>query len=225
MENGCAFPPSREDMVLRTIIADDHPVVLMGTRAALEATGDIEVVGEGANGDQLLDLLTTRPCDVVVTDFSMPGGRHGDGLALIDLMRRRYPRLPVVVLTMVNNPAVLQAMRARGALGLCDKRAPLKEVAVAVRQAAAGRPYLSDTIRRQFDIVGVHASCDASRLSAREMEVVRLYVGGMSITQIAERLSRSVKTVSRQKRDAMRKLGLDHDSRLSEYARERGIAS
>jgi two-component system capsular synthesis response regulator RcsB len=197
----------------------------MGTRAALEATGDIEVVGEAANGDQLLDVLAACPCDVVVTDFSMPGGRHGDGLGLIDLIRRRYPRLPVVVLTMVNNAAVLQAMRARGALGLCDKRAPLREVAVAVRQAAHGRSFLSDTIRRQFDEAGLQAPSDASRLSAREIEVVRLYVGGMSISQIAERLSRSVKTVSRQKRDAMRKLGLDHDSRLSEYARERGIAS
>jgi two-component system capsular synthesis response regulator RcsB len=212
-------------MVLRTIIADDHPVVLMGARAALEAAGDIEVVGEAANGDQLIDLLASRPCDVVVTDFSMPGGRHGDGLSLIDLIRRRYPRLPIVVLTMVNNPAVLQTMRSRGALGLCDKRAPLKEVAIAVRNAASGRAYMSDTIRRQFDVGGVQSTADAVRLSAREIEVVRLYVGGMSISQIAERLSRSVKTVSRQKRDAMRKLGIDHDSRLSEYARERGIAS
>jgi len=211
-------------MILRTIIADDHPVVLMGTRAALEAAGDIDVVGEAANGDQLVDLLASRPCDVVVTDFSMPGGRHGDGLALIDLVRRRYPRLPVVVLTMVNNAAVLQTMRARGALGLCDKRAPLREVAVAVRLAATGRTYLSESIRRQFDEAGVPLA-DTARLSAREIEVVRLYVSGMSITQIAERLSRSVKTVSRQKRDAMRKLGIDHDSHLSEYARERGLSS
>ncbi|MET0935136.1 MAG: response regulator transcription factor [Luteibacter sp.] len=212
-------------MILRTIIADDHPVVLMGAKAALEASGDIEVTGEAANGDQLIDLLTSRPCDVVVTDFSMPGGRHGDGLLLLDLVRRRYPRLPVVVLTMVNNAAVLQAMRARGVIGLCDKRAPLREVAVAVRYAAIGRAYMSDTIRQQLEAAGLQAEADTARLSAREIEVVRLYVGGMSITQIAEQLSRSVKTVSRQKRDAMRKLGLDHDSRLSEYARERGIAS
>ena len=224
-DGGCTLPPARKDMILRTIIADDHPVVLMGTRAALEAAGDIDVVGEASNGDQLVELLASRPCDVVVTDFSMPGGRHGDGLSLIDLIRRRYPRLPVVVLTMVNNAAVLQTMRTRGALGLCDKRAPLTEVAVAVRQAAAGHAYLSETIRQQFDEAGVLCRADAVRLSAREIEVVRLYVSGMSIGQIAERLSRSVKTVSRQKRDAMRKLGIDHDSRLSEYARERGLSS
>ena len=212
-------------MILRTIIADDHPVVLMGARAALEATGDIEVTGDAATGDQLIDLLSTQPCDVLVTDFSMPGGRHGDGLSLIDLVRRRYPRLPIVVLTMVNNAAVLQTMRSRGAMGLCDKRAPLREVAVAVRHAAAGRAYLSDTIRHQFEAAGLQASATAVRLSAREIEVVRMYVSGMSISQIAERLSRSVKTVSRQKRDAMRKLGIDHDSHLSEYARDRGIAS
>ncbi|TCV92048.1 LuxR family two component transcriptional regulator [Luteibacter rhizovicinus] len=213
-------------MALRVIIADDHPVVLMGTRAALEAGGEFEVVGEAANGDQLIDMLANRPCDILVTDFSMPGGRHGDGLSLIDLVRRRFPRLPIVVLTMVNNMAVLQAMRQRGAQGLCDKRSPLKEVPVAVRHVAQGRLYLSESIRAQFEEHGLHHSSDDElRLSAREIEVVRMYVGGMSISQIADRLNRSVKTVSRQKRDAMRKLGVDHDSRLSEYARERGIAS
>jgi two-component system, NarL family, captular synthesis response regulator RcsB len=211
-------------MLLRTIIADDHPVVLMGARAALEAAS-IDVVGEASNGDQLLELLATRPCDVLVTDFSMPGGRHGDGLLLLDTVRRRYPRLPIVILTMVNNTAVLQTMHARGATCLCDKRAPLREVALAVRQAAAGRSFLSATIRKQFDEACSEDPLADVRLSAREIEVVRLYVSGLSITQIAERLSRSVKTVSRQKRDAMGKLGIDHDSRLSEYARERGLAS
>lgn len=209
-------------MVLRTIIADDHPVVLMGARAALEAAGDIEVVGEAVNGDHLLELLASRPCDVLVTDFSMPGG--GDGLFMLDNIHRRFPRLRTVVLTMVNNLAVLQTMRARGALGLCDKRAPLMEVAVAVRHAAIGQPFVSETIQRQFDDAGLPAKGGHVRLSVREIEVVRLYVGGMSISAIAERLSRSVKTVSRQKRDAMQKLGIDHDSRLAEYAREHGLA-
>ncbi|KAF1008221.1 MAG: Transcriptional regulatory protein RcsB [Luteibacter sp.] len=211
-------------MVLRTIIADDHPVVLMGARAALEAGGDIEVVGEAHDGDQLLALLSMQPCDVVISDFSMPGGRHGDGLLLIDHIRRRHPRLPIVMLTMMNNAAVLQAMRIRGAMGICDKRAPLREVAVAARHAYFGRPFYSDSIRAQLDADGLPADAAHARLSLRELEVVRLYVGGQSITAIAERLNRSVKTVSRQKRDAMRKLGLVHDGQLSEYARDRGIA-
>ncbi|MEX1829525.1 response regulator transcription factor [Luteibacter yeojuensis] len=209
-------------MVLRTIIADDHPVVLMGTRAALEAAGGIDVVGEATNGDALVELLASCPCDVLVTDFSMPGG--GDGLFMLDTIHRRFPRVRIVVLTMVNNLPVLQTMRARGALGLCDKRAPLTEVPLAVRRAAIGQPFVSDTIQQQFDDAGLPARGSRVRLSIREIEVVRLYVGGMSISAIAERLSRSVKTVSRQKRDAMQKLGIDHDSRLSEYAREHGLA-
>lgn len=209
--------------MLRTIIADDHPVVLMGARAALEAGGDIEVVGEATDGDQLLALLSMRPCDVVISDFSMPGGRHGDGLLLIDHIRRRHPRLPIVMLTMMNNVAVLQAMRVRGALGICDKRAPLREVAVAARHAYFGRPYYSESIRAQFDTGGLPAEGPHGRLSLRELEVVRMFGAGMSITTVAERLNRSVKTVSRQKRDAMRKLGLAHDGQLLEYARDRGI--
>jgi two-component system capsular synthesis response regulator RcsB len=212
---------------IRVIIADDHPVVILGARASLEQAGDMIVVGDAPDGDRLMLLLATQPCDVLVTDFSMPGGRHGDGLQLLDAIRRRYPRLPVAVLTMVNNVGVLRAMQTRGALGLCDKRSPMRDLPAAVRQVAAGRSYVAESIRERFE------STDAStgsaqaeiRLSAREMEVVRLYVGGLSLTQIADRLSRSVKTVSRQKRDAMRKLGIDHDSMLADYAREHGIAS
>jgi len=222
MDNGETHA-GEETMVLRTIIADDHPVVLMGTRAALEAAGGIVVVGEALNGDELLDLLAASPCDVIVTDFSMPGGRHGDGMCLLELLQRRYPRLPVVVLTMVNNAAVLQAMRSRGVVALCDKRSPLREVATAVRHAVSGREFLSETIRNQMLEAGEARATGAMPLSAREMEVVRLYVSGISITHIAERLNRSIKTVSRQKRDAMRKLGIDHDSRLAEYARGHGI--
>ncbi|KJV36118.1 hypothetical protein VI08_06500 [Luteibacter yeojuensis] len=196
----------------------------MGLRAALETT-DIKVVGEAANGDQLLELLATRPCDAVVTDFSMPDGSNGDGLLLLDAIRRKYPRLPIIVLTMVSNVAVLQTMRFRGANCLCDKRSPLREVVTALRNAAAGRGFISETIRREIEKTSVVDTFGDARLSSREIEVVRLYVGGMSITQIADRLSRSVKTVSRQKRDAMRKLGIDHDSRLSEYAREQGMSS
>jgi len=224
MDNGGACSPAKEDM-LRVVLADDHPVVLMGTRAALEAAGGIEVMGEAMNGDELLDLVAHCPCDVIVTDFSMPGGRHGDGLCLLELLHRRYPRLPIVVLTMVNNLAMLQTMRSRGVLALCDKRAPLRDVALAVRLAAEGKTFLSESIREQLSEFGMLDGTEITKLSAREAEVIRLYVGGMSVTLIAERLSRSVKTVSRQKRDAMRKLGIDHDSRLSEYARERGIAS
>lgn len=225
MDNGGACSPVRENTVLRVILADDHPVVLMGTRAALEAAGGIEVTGEAMNGDELLELVALRPCDVIVTDFSMPGGRYGDGLCLLELLHRRYPRLPIIVLTMVSNLAMLQNMRSRGVLALCDKRAPLREVALAVRLAAAGKTFLSETIREQLTDHGMLDDTGTVKLSAREVEVIRLYVSGMSVTLIAERLSRSIKTVSRQKRDAMRKLGIDHDSRLSEYARERGIAS
>jgi two-component system capsular synthesis response regulator RcsB len=210
---------------VRVIVADDHPVVLLGARASFGMVSDIAVVGEAADGDALMRLLSTQPCDVLITDFSMPGGRHGDGLQLLDTIRRRYPRLPVGVLTMVNNAGVLRAMQSRGALCLVDKRSSMQDLPAAVRHLAVGKPYISESIRQVFER-GDLATADGNapvKLSAREMEVVRLYVGGLSLTQIADRLSRSVKTVSRQKRDAMRKLGVDHDSLLADYAREHGI--
>jgi two-component system capsular synthesis response regulator RcsB len=199
----------------------------MGVRAVLEKAGET-VVAEASNGETLLAALESNPCDVLVTDFSMPGGSQGDGLTLIEHILRRFPRLPLIVLTMINNAGVLKTLRSRGVLGLCDKRGSLRDLPFAVKQVALGRMFMSDSIRdafEEFALPRTAGTADAARLSVRELEVVRMYVSGMTLTQIAVQLKRSAKTVSRQKRDAMRKLGVDHDSHLIEYAREHGMSS
>jgi len=108
---------------IRVIVADDHPVVLEGVRTVLERSrdADIKVVAEARNGDELIDLLTRCPCDVIITDFTMPGGRYGDGLPLLTLLASRYPDIPVIVQTMVNNVGVLRTAMKQGVLGLADK--------------------------------------------------------------------------------------------------------
>ncbi|TCI11926.1 response regulator transcription factor [Dyella soli] len=213
-----------EALQIRVIVADDHPVVLAGIQAVLERSPDIKVVGEAHNGDQLLDMLSRTSCDVIITDFSMPGSRHGDGLPLLSVLASRYSGIPVIVHTMVYNVGVLRTVLDQGVLGLADKRSTMSDLVMAVRAVVARRRFISASLLRKFEQSEMVVNSDqVSPPSPREMEVFRLYVGGLSVSQIAERLNRSVKTVSTQKRQAMRKLGLVHDRDMVAYAREHGI--
>ncbi|TCV94784.1 LuxR family two component transcriptional regulator [Luteibacter rhizovicinus] len=210
-------------MSLKVILADDHPLVAIGGSLALGTAG-IDVVGTATNPDELIQLLRELPCDVVITDFLMPSESQNDGLTLIENIVRDFPKISLVILTMIDRASALQAMLARGAVGIVDKRAPMDELADAARAVDAGETYLSESLLRILDEAEKTATPTTDMpLSPRESDVIRMFVGGMSLGKIAEREGKSVKTISRQKRDAMRKLGVHHDSLLGQYARDHGL--
>jgi two-component system capsular synthesis response regulator RcsB len=223
------MPPSGE--ITRIVIADDHPVVMLGIRALLRDHHGMQVVGEAGNGRELLAVLAGQPCDLLITDFSMPyEDGSGDGLSLLRRVRRDHPQLPVIVLTMVHNPALTRGMLAAGVDGLVAKAAMTKELQLAATAVMNGRSYICEAMREHvLDWSPSRTPGEADDggepavLSQREAEVVRLYAQGLSVTQIAEQLHRSVKTVSQQKNDAMRKLGITGNSQLFEYARTYGL--
>ncbi|MDR3446975.1 MULTISPECIES: response regulator transcription factor [unclassified Dyella] len=208
---------------MRVIIADDHPVVLIGLKTSLRDYGNgLDVVGEARNGQQLLDLLTQTPCDLLITDFSMPADIEGyDGLSLLQRVRETYPALPILVLTMLRNPALVQNMVSVGVRGVVDKMAMAKELMLAIDMIRAGRSYLSERMRRQIE--GMYPTGAEPMVSRREVEVIRFLAQGLTVSEIARRLDRSVKTISQQKRDAMRKLNLESDKQLYDYARSIGL--
>lgn len=218
---------------LRIIIADDHPVVVFGIKALLREHGaGIQVVGEAGSGRELLALLPHCECDLLITDYSMPDAAGAeDGMAWLKRLRRDYPALPVIVLTMIHNPALVRGMLGAGVNGVVGKAAMTHELLLAIGAVVAGRSYVGEHMREalaeaQGQDAGQDRSLagdDPSALSRREAEVVRLYASGLTITQIAERVHRSVKTVSQQKNNAMRKLGLTSNSQLYEYARVWGL--
>lgn len=209
---------------LRIVVADDHAVVVAGVRAVLErADPPLEVVAAAQGAEELLAVLGRVACDVVVTDFSMPSPNdHGqDGLRMLQTIRRNHPLLRVVVLTMLDNPSILRAVREL-AHGLVSKRSDLRELPAAIAVVGAGRSYLSPLLQPVLEAEGARGE---AALTARETEVVRLFAEGHSVSEIARRLNRSVKTISHQKADAMRKLGFDNHSQLYAYARDRGLKS
>jgi len=220
------MPPNGE--ITRIVIADDHPVVMLGIRALLKEHSSLKVVAEASNGRELLVLLAEQPCDLLITDFSMPyEDGSGDGLPLLRRVRRDHPALPIIVLTMLHNPALTRGMLAAGINGLVAKGAMTKELQLAVGAVMNGRTYICEAMREHVIDWSPPAESDGiadpAVLSQREVEVVRLYAQGLSVTHIAEQLHRSVKTVSQQKNDAMRKLGITSNTQLFEYARTYGL--
>ena len=208
-------------MRLRILLADDHPVVRVGARAIIETSGVGDVVGQASGTDDLMDLLASHTCDVLVTDFSMPGGQQADGFAMLGAIRRRYPNLPILMLSMASNLSILRMVAAAGVLGLVDKGSSLDELPLALQTVHRGKPYISTGLRErmaELDSLGIHGST-GKKPSPREMEVLRLLASGLSVTQIAAQLHRSVTTISRQKGEAMRKLGISNDAELFEFLR------
>ncbi|WP_445147322.1 response regulator [Dyella sp. Tek66A03] len=208
-------------MHLRVILADDHPIVIAGAKQCLETSVDIRVVAEASNADGLMALLREVPCDVLVTDYVMPGGVRADGDSMIRHLRRQYPNLPIVLLTMTSNVALLSKALEAGVTAVVDKGAGMSELPKATRMAFARRSYFSPKIRAIMDELVQPSAKSAIQLSlsAKEMDVIRKFCEGRSVTEIANDLHKSVATVSRQKTAGMRKLGVQNDVELLDYMR------
>lgn len=208
-------------MTLRIIIADDHPVVRIGARSVIHDSGVGGVIAEAATAQDLLTHLSNLPCDVLVTDYSMPDSSVPDGFAMISMIRRRYPQLPVLMLSVSSNLAILRMVRDAGVLGLVDKGSSMDELPVAIRTVHRGLPYISHSLKERVEMTGSSAMVEGESrpLSPREVEVLRLLGKGMTVKEIANMLHRSASTISRQKGDAMLKLGLNSDAELFDYLR------
>ncbi|MBD7954306.1 response regulator transcription factor [Stenotrophomonas sp. Sa5BUN4] len=211
--------------MIRIVLADDHPAMRVGMAIMLERGGDVTVVAQAATPGELFAHLSTVEWDIVITDFAMPDDAVADGLNMLSRIRRLYPNRIVIVMTMIANPVALRAIAAQGCQGMCDKAAPLAEMVEAVRQTVAGGWYRSAGIVAALEAAdAMNVDAPGSQLTPKEIDVVRMIAEGMTLGEIADRLHRSNKTVSRQKRDAMKRLAIQSDEELIDYARRTGLA-
>lgn len=211
--------------VIRTVVADDHPLVRIGVRRVLAATPGIRVVGEAASVDALFDLLHARECDFLLVDLNMPGSRHADGVPMLQQLRAQWPALPVLVFTVRDHLSLFEMLSATGVAGVMLKTAPLRELPRAIIQAHAGSRYFSPSLRTALHDRARQADATPGKpLTMREREVFELFVRGLRVSEVAQRLGRSIKTVSRQKRAAMAKLRLRSPAEAYAYARACGLA-
>ena len=208
--------------MIRVLIADDHAIVREGIKRTLADTPDIQVVGEAGDGQSLMALIGGNAADVVVLDLAMPGV---PGLELLEDLRRRKPNLPILVLSMY--PADQYAVRAirAGASGYINKASPPSELVAALRSVASGRRYINsdvaDSLASHVDVSSPRSLHEA--LSNREYEVMCLIAQGKSVSEIADALALSVKTVSTYRTRILEKLDLRHNAEITRYAMKHGL--
>jgi len=200
--------------MIRVLLADDHAIVRDGLKRILGASGDLQVAGEAADGDQALALVKGNDYDVALLDMSMPG------LAGIDLIKRvriEKPKLRILVLSMHGEQQYAARALKAGASGYLTKDSAAEQLVGAIRKVAAGGVHVSEAAAA--GLVSAERA-PHQNLSDREFEVLRLLAGGRSPTEIAEQLHLSVKTVSTHKAHVQEKLGLGGTADLVRYALE-----
>jgi DNA-binding NarL/FixJ family response regulator len=203
--------------MIRIVVADDHTIVREGLKGLLSAAGDMEVVGEAQNGFETLERVRTLEFDLLLLDMSMPGK---SGIELIKQVRSEKPKLRILVLSMhEEHQYAVRAIRA-GAAGYLTKESASRQLVEAIRKVASGGAFISAEVAQELAL-GAMPDAEGpphARLSDREFQVFKLIAEGHSVSDIAERLNLSVKTVSTHKANILAKMGMTTQAELIRYA-------
>jgi DNA-binding NarL/FixJ family response regulator len=211
-------------MIIDILIADDHAIMREGLKQILAACADMRVGGEACDGDDVLCKIRQQEWHVVVLDMSMPGR---SGLDLIRLVKAEKPGLPILVLSMNTEEQYAARSLRAGASGYLSKDSAPALLVSAIRKVASGGTFISQKTAESMALGSLHKTGDApphTLLSDREFQVFELIIAGGGITEIANRLNISVKTVSTHKTRIMQKLSLTTVADMIHYAIENGIA-
>jgi DNA-binding NarL/FixJ family response regulator len=212
-------------MSLSIVLADDHPVVRRGMRTLLESEADFSVVGEAGDGLETVRLVERLQPNVLVLDLMMPGL---SGLEVLRIARQRSSQTRIVVLSMYSSNAFIAEALKNGATGYVLKGCTEENLVRAVREAAAGRRFLSPPV----SAIAIDAYIEQAQagpfdphetLTVREREVLQLAAEGKTCAEAAARLHISQRTVENHRASLMRKLGLQNQTELVRYALRRRL--
>ena len=203
--------------MIRVVIADDHTIVREGLKQLLLADADFAVVGEARDGQEALQRVRELDFDVLLLDMSMP---KKNGIDLIKQIKNEKPKLRVLVLSMHEEQQyAIRAIKA-GASGYLTKESASAQLISAIRKVASGGAFISSAVAEQLAL-GAMPQTDGlphTTLSDREYQVFQSLVAGKSVTDIAEQLNLSVKTVSTHKARLLEKMCMNSPTELVRYA-------
>lgn len=213
----------RKDMI-RILIADDHAIVREGLKQLFALWADVSVAGEAVNGAQVLEAVRQNEIDLLLLDMTMPGV---SGVELIARVRAHSPSLPILVLSMHNEPQIARRALASGASGYLTKDSDPEMLMAAIRKVAGGGRFIDPELAESmvFDSGGNGERLPHELLSEREFHILRLLVQGRSINEIADELSISNKTVSTHKARLMQKLNFQNNAELVRYGIDHGLVA
>ncbi|MEI7611610.1 MAG: response regulator transcription factor [Betaproteobacteria bacterium] len=208
--------------MIRVLIADDHTLMREGLKQILAGSGDMTVAGEASDGLQTLALVRNGEWDILLLDMSMPGR---SGIELIKQIKAEKPRLPILVLSMhKEDEYAVRSIRA-GAAGYLCKDSASQQLLTAIRKIAAGGHFISPEMAGDlaFGLIMQDDRPAHTLLSDREFQIFLLVAAGSGITEIAQRLNLSVKTVSTYKTRILQKMQMSSPAELIRYALKHGL--
>ncbi|WFP49571.1 response regulator transcription factor [Methylomonas sp. EFPC3] len=202
--------------MIRLLIADDHAIVRSGLKQLFALNADIEIGGEAENSEQLLDCLQRCTVDLVLLDLNMPGP---GGCETISRIRREFPTLPVLVLSMHNELQIVSLALRAGAKGYLTKDSDPETLMAAIRAVAAGQRFIDPKLAEKLAFADIVApeSKPHPKLSAREFQILQMLANGKGITEIGQELAISNKTVSTYKSRLCGKLQINNTAELIRY--------
>lgn len=203
--------------MIRILIADDHAVVRRGLKQILDEAVGMKVTGEAATAQEVLEQAGARPHDIVVLDLTMPGSH---GLDLLKTLRRDYPQLPVLVLSVHPEDQFAARVLKAGAAGYMTKETAPEELVKAVKKTVGGGRYVSPALAEKlaFALEAGMERPSHELLSDREDQVLRMIGSGKTVTEIAKELSLSPKTISAYRARILVKMRMENTAQLIHYA-------
>ena len=208
--------------MLKILIADDHAIVRQGLKQIVAETRDMVVAGEASNGQELFNKLKEDDYDVIVLDITMPGR---SGMDVLRQLRSERPRLPVLILSVHSEEQyALRALRA-GASGYLTKESAPDELVVAIRKVSLGGKYISSSLAEKlaFELEVGHGQAPHETLSDREYQVMCMIASGKTVTEIAQELYLSEKTISTYRTRILEKMQMKNNAELTYYAIKNGL--
>lgn len=209
---------------IRLAIAEDHNMIRKAWILLLGELENVTVVAEAANGRELIQLLETKPVDIVLMDIDMP---LMNGLEAADIIRTRCPWVKIIALTMQKDFSFMKRLFAMGAMGYVTKNASKEELFAAIQAVSEGRKYvcdeLNDSLLKKMGQERSATRKDDDILTRREREIVRLIADGMTSRDIAQHLFLSLKTVEAHRGNVFRKFKVKNVAELLKKAREQSL--
>jgi two-component system, NarL family, invasion response regulator UvrY len=206
--------------MFKVLVADDHAILRRGLKDVLAVIPEAKLIGEATNGAEVLEALRQEKPDLLIMDLSMP---QTNGVELVHRVLSHYPALPILVFSMINDIKMVQSTLKAGVRGYVTKDSLPDELISAIRKVANGGKYIEHELAERMLFSHDQSSKPHHILTSRELEVFELLVQGRSVSEIAEQLKISNKTISTHKVHLLEKMNLKNIPELVRYAVEHGL--
>lgn len=208
--------------MIHILVADDHAIVRAGVKQIIADMPDVKVTAEASRGSEVIELITNSTFDLVLLDIAMPGQ---SGIEVLKQIKSLKPELPVLMLSIYpEEQYAIRALRA-GSAGYLTKESAPAELIKAIRSISGGKKYITASLADSLADAVSNKNKDPlyNNLSDRELQIMCMLANGKTVSEIAQELNLSPKTISTHRTRLLRKMNMKKNSQLNRYAREHGL--